>query len=174
MEQVDIDFLKEKLKEELGHRLADRPLYLSWTNQGKIWWNEDWLNIHGPVRERIPGFDDHVSFANFDLRQNKLPQIEVETGGRPFVSCLAPMSEEDLKEVARKAALLHAQPEKPDTQQYQQYQQFMKTRVYARLAVVAGVRDVVRYHGFQPSERTLGLDHLDILLPMQALRRVEA
>lgn len=166
MEPFDIG----RLQEELEHRLADVPLYLSWTSQGKIWWSEDWLRIHGPVRERIPGFDDHVSFANFDLRQNKLPQVELSAGGRPFVRCLAPMREEELQEVAKKAALVHATPQKLDAQQYEQ---FMKTQVYARLAVVAGVRDVVRYHGFQPSERTPGLDHLDRLLPVQDLRRVD-
>lgn len=170
MEPVDIGDLKEKFKEELEHRLADVPLDLSWTSQGKIWWNEDWLRLHGPVRERIPGFDDHISFANFDLRHNKLPQIELAADGRPFVRCLAPVSEAELKEISRKAAFVTATPEKSDTQQYEQ---FMKTRVYERLAAVASIRNIVRFHGFQPSKRTLGLDYLDRLLPAQDPQRVD-
>lgn len=170
MEPGDMSELVDGLRAELEHRLADVPLYLSWTSHGKIWWSVDWLRVHGPVRERIPGFDDHVSFANFDLRQNKLPQIELATDGRPFVRCLAPVNEEELNEVAKKGALVHATPQESNVRQYEQ---FMKTRVYARLAVVASVRDVVLYHGFQPSERTPGLDHLDSLLPVQDLRRVD-
>lgn len=166
MEGFDIG----RLEEELEESLADVPLYLSWTSQGKIWWNENWLRVHGPVRERIPGFDDHVSFANFDLRLNKLPRIELASEGRPFVRCLAPMSEDQLSGVAKKAALVHTAPQRLDDQGYEE---FMKTRVYERLGAVAGVRDVVRYHGFQPAERTPGLDHLDRLLPPEDLRRVD-
>ena len=80
------------------------------------------------------------------------------------------MSEEELKEVSEKAGILHSTSHKFDSQRHEQ---FMKTRVYARIAVVAGVRDIVRYHGFQPSERTPGLAYLDRLIPVKDLRRVD-
>lgn len=144
--------------------LEDSPLYLIWKRQGKVWWDEEWMEDRGPVRQRIPDLDDHISFANYDLKLNDLPLIETTSEGRPFVRCLAPLSKEELASVQVWAIDNHARPIEVD--------HFMK-RVYERLIAVTGILDVVHHHGFEPMARTPGLEFLDSLVPRKGLRRVE-
>ncbi len=145
--------------------LADRPLYLKWERQGKIWWNKEWLDEHGPVRQRIPDFDDHVSFANHDLKLNTLPLIQQTTSGRPFVNCLTPMT---LNEIAQARALFAMRTSTP-----WQVEEFLKQRVFYRLSQVASILDVSEHHGFSVAEHTPGLDYLNSIIPRQKLRKVD-
>lgn len=161
-------FDERRIRADLSNLLRDAPLYLAWEHQGKIWWNDDWLKRYGPVRSRIPGFDDHVSFANFDLGQNALPLIRQTDVGRPYVSCQSPLTASEMERVNTLAAMLHSGDTQPDVEGYQK---FMTEKVYDRLGITAGVRDVVRYHGFVPAKITPGLAHLGRLAPPRELRR---
>jgi hypothetical protein len=163
----------------LRKRLADEPLYLAWRRQGKLWWNEEWIQANGPVRQRIPGLEDHISFANFDLRQNGDPQIAMTSEGRPFVMCIPLMSEDDLRRVSS-LAIAHLLGPAGEFAEYvndpgvrERINAIMHREVYSRLADVSGTLDVVHYHGFEPASRSIGLDYLDPLLPRKGLRRVE-
>jgi hypothetical protein len=149
---------------DLDDRLADMPLYLAWERQGKVHWTEDWVRQHGPIRQRIPGLEDHISFANFDLKQNDLPQIQTTENGRPFVMCIEPMTEAELSDLQHAVVAHFSRPG--------QAHDCIK-EVGARLAAVARLLDVVAYHGFAPAMRTQGLDHLDSVLPRQETRIVD-
>jgi hypothetical protein len=108
------------------------------------------------VRERIPGFDDHVSFANFDLKLNSLPRIDLSREGRPFVMCLDPLDEDEMRLLPLDPSLVSASINVRD--------------VVTRMAQVKRILDVVHYHGFQPANRTPGLDYLDRIAPRSELR----
>lgn len=149
----------------LAQKIAERPLYLSWRRQGKVWWEESWVQQYGPVRQRIPGLDDHIGFANYDLRLNSLPQIQKNSQGRPYVICFPAMDKSELAEILDFAIIDFDRPWQVDD--------FMKTTVYAGMARLRGILDVVHYHGFEPAERTSGLDYLDSILPRQGLRKTE-
>jgi hypothetical protein len=146
-------------------RLKEAPLYLAWKRQGKVWWNDDWIEAHGPIRQRIPGLDDHISFANYDLKLNGLPQIGTTAEGRPFVMCVPPPSKSELEQVFEDAIAHFRFQWEVDA--------FMKEQVYERLGVVAGILDVISYHGFEPASRTPGLDYLEQMVPRKPLQRVE-
>ena len=140
------------------------PLYLAWEKQGKVHWDEEWIKQNGPVRQRIPGLDDHISFANFDLKNNGLPLIQTADSGRPFAMCFKPMTETELSELQAAVITHFDHPWQAD--------ECLK-EIGSRLAAVAGLLDVVAYHGFAPATRTPGLDHLNMLLPRQELQRVD-
>lgn len=40
-----------------------------WKRQGSVRWERDWVEAHGQSRSHIPGLEEHMSFANFDLNQ---------------------------------------------------------------------------------------------------------
>ena len=70
-----------------------RRVYLA--RQGVPRWEGWWVEQHGHTRAQDPNEDDLVGFANFDLRENDLPQltrspagdlkIEVEHGKGPRI-----------------------------------------------------------------------------------------
>jgi hypothetical protein len=153
------------VKRGLDDAAADRPLYLNWERQGKLWWGEGWLEQHGPVRERIPGFSDHISFANYDLEKNGLPLIQTTAEGRPFVMCINPLDRETLGAVA---ALAHAWLSDQSAAE-----SWLQTHIYSALAQVSSILNVVAYHGFGPAEMTPGLGYLNVLLPRKDLTRVD-
>lgn len=43
---------------------------VEWSRQGRVHWEQDWLNARGPIRTRIPDLKDHLSFVNHDLAHN--------------------------------------------------------------------------------------------------------
>jgi hypothetical protein len=43
---------------DLAERFSEVRLYLAWEHQGRLWWDDDWLERHGPTRTHIPGMDD--------------------------------------------------------------------------------------------------------------------
>lgn len=43
---------------------------IEWSRQGRVHWEQHWLDEFGPIRSRIPDLSDHLGFVNFDLRQN--------------------------------------------------------------------------------------------------------
>lgn len=54
---------------------------ISWVRQGDVIWNEDWVELHGHQRSKLPELQDHIGFANYDLRAAGLPEIsELEDG----------------------------------------------------------------------------------------------
>jgi hypothetical protein len=143
----------------------DSPLYLQWSRQGKVWWHENWLRVHGPVRSKIPGLDDHIGFANYDLGVNDLPRIQTTELGQPFVICLAPLTAEGLALARARAETAFSDSRRTDL--------FLKDYIYRRMALVGSVLDVVHHHGFDPAIQTSGLTYLRELLPRRDLRRVE-
>lgn len=56
-----------------GHQQRRRVI---WARQGNVHWEGWWLREHGPSRDHIPGFDEHIGFANFDLERNGFGLIE--------------------------------------------------------------------------------------------------
>lgn len=52
-----------------------QDVYIRWEHDGAIKWQPWWVARHGHTRERIPGEDDHIGFANFDLSNNGCPRI---------------------------------------------------------------------------------------------------
>ncbi|WP_326957542.1 hypothetical protein [Amycolatopsis sp. NBC_01286] len=141
--------------------IEDAPLYLHWVRQGKLHWNQDWLDDHGPARSHIPGLAEHISFANYDLRLNGHPTIETDNQGRPFVTCVRPMTAQELKETHAHAIALIGRTEADA---------FMQANIYRRLRRLAGMLDVVAHHGFEPAMRSAGLDYLRSVYPRQELR----
>lgn len=140
---------------------ADAPLNLQWQRQGRIWWNQHWLESHGPTRERIPGFDDHVSFANYDLRLNSLPQIQLAQNGQPFVMCMKLPSAEELAFIKRETSgAWHSRGA------------VLRNYQHWRVSQLRGILDVVGHHGFEPSDRP-AFDLFNRLVPPQALNRVD-
>lgn len=57
-----------------------------WMRQGKVRWNQDWVDGRGYTRSHVPDLRDHISFANHDLRSNGLPVIEEDSSGL-FIQC---------------------------------------------------------------------------------------
>jgi hypothetical protein len=58
------------------------PTYeVTWARQGTVRWEKWWLDERGPWRTHIPGFEEHVGFANFDLGRNGLPELRVTANG---------------------------------------------------------------------------------------------
>lgn len=51
-----------------------------WKRPGTTRWGEGWVQEHGQRKTHEPGAEEHVSFANHDLSQNGLPQIEIAAG----------------------------------------------------------------------------------------------
>jgi hypothetical protein len=48
---------------------------VDWSKQGRVYWEQHWLDEFGPVRSRVPDLKDHLSFVNYDLGLNGRPQI---------------------------------------------------------------------------------------------------
>ena len=56
--------------------MPDRNEYrLRWVSQGETVWEDWWVASHGKTKTQIPSEDDHVSFANYDLRGAGLSEI---------------------------------------------------------------------------------------------------
>jgi hypothetical protein len=143
----------------LHELITPRPFYLRWHRQGKIDWNSDWVDRYGPTRSSIPGLDEHVSFANYDLRLNRLPEIETAPEGRLFVQCPLPFTAEDLALASERSLL--SPPEKDAAVQ----------AAITCMRGVAGILNVVQHHGFDAADDTAGLRYLNSVLPREPLRR---
>lgn len=148
---------------ELVAEIADAPLYLSWMRQGKVRWEEYWLESNGPVRQSIPSLDDHISFANFDLRQNSLAQIETNSMGKPFVSCITALTQSEFRALFMRVAAI--------SQSNEELRSFIQEHVYARLVALRSILNIVKFHGFDPETRTEGLDQLKDLTLANQLRQ---
>ena len=150
----------------LGHveeQVSDRPLYFVWVRHGKIHWGEGWVEQRGPVRSRIPGLDDHVSFINHDLRQNNLPPMEQDNRGQLFVRTQLPLSKAD------STLLFSVILGLPDKYDPESFARSLGTRTEQSF----GVLNVAAHHGFEPRDQTAGLAELNELYPRQALRQSE-
>jgi hypothetical protein len=54
---------------------------VEWSRQGRVHWEQHWLDEHGPVRSRIPDLNDHMSFVNYDLRHNGHREVTEDDAG---------------------------------------------------------------------------------------------
>lgn len=61
-----------------------------WARQGQLKWGEGWLKTYGPTRTRIPDYEDHIKFANFDLEHNGLPVLREDEQGLTIDDSLTP------------------------------------------------------------------------------------
>lgn len=52
-----------------------QSIQVEWAQQGDVNWESSWIARHGHERTHTPGEDEHIGFANYDLRLNDLPQI---------------------------------------------------------------------------------------------------
>jgi hypothetical protein len=57
---------------------SKKTVELVWTRQGNIKWENWWVEQHGHTRTKIPGREDHISFANVDLKHNRCPTIVLQ------------------------------------------------------------------------------------------------
>jgi hypothetical protein len=55
-----------------------RTLALAWVKQGTIHWEEWWVKRHGETLKKVPGLQNHVSFANYDLNRSGCPPVVLE------------------------------------------------------------------------------------------------
>ena len=61
-------------------------VFVYWAKQGKVKWSDDWVDARGYSRSHIPGLDEHLGFANYDLRLNGLPEIQRNREGRLYLN----------------------------------------------------------------------------------------
>lgn len=54
---------------------------VAWKRQGTVTWEPGFEQ----TRSRIPGLDDHIGFANYDLRYGGLPEIHKDPSGDLFI-----------------------------------------------------------------------------------------
>jgi hypothetical protein len=138
------------------------PFKLRWVRQGKVTWRRDWVGAYGPSRSEIPGLDQHVGFANYDLHHNDLPTIQKDAAGQLFVMAIRPLTEAEMIEVYREVlGYIH---------DVNGTGAAFKSRVLKPLTDLAAVLDVVAYHGFEPAEDSPGLRYLRTLSPQTELR----
>lgn len=62
-----------------------------WTRAGQTQWGAGWVERYGQTKSHEPGEDEHIGFANFDLRGNGLP--ELRRSGRQIVVLLHDLQE---------------------------------------------------------------------------------
>lgn len=62
-----------------------RRLNLEWVRQGNVRWRDWWVRQHGYTRSHIPGLEEHIGFANFDLAHNGVPGISVGSRGELYI-----------------------------------------------------------------------------------------
>ena len=53
-----------------------RTLYITWVKQGTIQWEKWYTERYGNKLQKLPSMDDHISFANFDLKNNQCSTIK--------------------------------------------------------------------------------------------------
>src|SRR6476646_1876136 len=56
-------------------------LRVIWERQGEVRWESDWTGRYGHTRSHVPGLDEHLGFANYDLKRNGLPEIQKSPEG---------------------------------------------------------------------------------------------
>ena len=54
---------------------------VEWVREGEVMWSQGWVERNGQTRSHIPGLDDHISFANYDLQRKGYPSVEKTTDG---------------------------------------------------------------------------------------------
>lgn len=64
--------------------MIDR-LDLVWLRQGEVRWQQNWIDQYGHTRTHIPNLEEHISFANFDLRRAGLPTIQGNAGSALYI-----------------------------------------------------------------------------------------
>lgn len=77
---VSIDILLRR-----AARLASVRLWIVWTNPGNARWALGWPSEPGHELRRVPTLSDHIGFANYDLQEMGLPEIEIDGTGRLYV-----------------------------------------------------------------------------------------
>ena len=56
-----------------------KTVRIKWSTQGRVFFNDTFIGrFFRKRRTRIPDLDDHISFADFDLKAAGLPQITVK------------------------------------------------------------------------------------------------
>lgn len=55
--------------------IAIDHIELAWVRQGVVLWEDTWVERHGRTRSHEPSLEEHVGFANHDLRLHSLPEI---------------------------------------------------------------------------------------------------
>ena len=137
--------------------IEPRPFKLKWERQGKVAWRADWVSTYGPTRHHIPGLDEHIGFANFDLETNSLPTIAKGSDGQPYVIAIPPLTEVEMSEIRREMIGYFGHPKRASD--------VFTDKVIRPLVELATVLNFVAYHGFVPAEDSPGLRHLRALLP---------
>jgi len=61
---------------------------LVWVQQGQVKWEEWHVRTKGYARTHIPGMDEHIGFANFDLENHHLQPIEELPNGELRYTCV--------------------------------------------------------------------------------------
>ncbi len=128
---------------------------LKWVRQGRVAWRTDWVNKYGPTRSHLPGLGEHISFANFDLKRNSLPMIELDSDGDPYVMAVRPLTEAEERETL--GAMI-------DYFGLERANNVFRDKVVRPVVRLAMVLDLAAYHGFVPAEETPGLQRLRTLL----------
>jgi hypothetical protein len=77
-------FSSEEPGADRGDLVAYR-IFIYWAKQGRVNWETDWVTVRGYSRSHIPGLEEHVGFANHDLRINGLPTIQSDDSGRMYL-----------------------------------------------------------------------------------------
>ena len=57
-----------------------RSMTITWERDGNIEWEEWWVQNHGHNRSKLPGLNDHIGYANYDLAANNCPKITTISG----------------------------------------------------------------------------------------------
>lgn len=60
---------------------------LVWKRPGQTQWGQGWVEQYGRTKTHEPGEEEHIGFANHDLRHNGLPILRRE--GRDLVVSVA-------------------------------------------------------------------------------------
>jgi hypothetical protein len=139
------------------------PFMLRWVRQGKAAWRRDWVDQYGPSRTHIPGLDEHIAFANYDLELNGLPRITKDASGEPYVMAIRPLTEAEMSQVHSQIYLEFA----ASYNHLHNVELFFTRRVIRPLLRLASLLDSVAYHGFVPAEDSPGLREFRSLLPPQ-------
>ncbi len=78
--------------------MVNKTLQVVWVRQGEVNWELPWVRIFGYKRFRKPEFEDHIGFANFDLKRAGFPII-VEKGDVLEIPNVSPGQIESVKSI---------------------------------------------------------------------------
>jgi hypothetical protein len=137
--------------------LEPAPFKLKWVRQGKVAWRRDHYDKYGPTRTHIPGLDEHIGYANFDLQRNNLPTIARDSADVLYVMAIRPLTEAEMAQIHTNMLGYFGHP--------QRARECFASRVLRPLDELAAVLNFAAYHGFMPAEDSPGLRYLRTLFP---------